>query len=260
MEATVRTWRPDHGLLSFPKRLISLASRSSCTCGLSTPYRDNEQLPILRAAHDTIAATLLARQRFPSVQKVYVLGVSLGGAVSGTAIAESVHVGSDGKGLYDYWVDVEGLANLTESWAEATAVVPEYAGFIEEETGGTPLMVPAEYVRRSPALRAQGTVAAAVHAINDGLVVTNQAREMADALVTAAVPVQLFTVTRVSENQGPGTTGTGALAGFFGLDDPNNMTRLAGHGSEADYVHPAIRTGFEQLRLMLDGEYDEFTP
>lgn len=236
------------------------------TAVVTTNYRDNSELPILRAAHDTIAATLLAKRRFPSVQQVYLLGVSLGGAVSGTAIAESVHAGSDGKGLYDYWVDVEGLANLSESWAEATAVVPEYAAFIESETGGTPLTVPAEYVRRSPVLRAQEMAAAGlkavavVHDVNDGLVVYNQAPEMAAALVTAGIPVQQFNVLRVSDTQDPGTTGTGALAGVLGLDDPNNMIRLSGHGSEADYAHPVIRTGFEQLRMMLDGTYDETVP
>ena len=30
-------------------------------------------------------------------------------------------------------------------------------------------------------------------------------------------------------------------------------TAEPGHGSEADYAHPVIRTGFEQLRAMLDG-------
>ncbi len=236
------------------------------TAVIATNYRDNLKLPVLRAAHDTIAATLAAKQRFPSVQTVYLLGVSLGGAVSGTAITEAVHATPDGSGLYDYWVDVEGLVNLSESWAEAVAAAPEYASFIEEETGGTPLTAPTEYVRRSPALRAQEMAAAGlkaaviVHDINDGLVVSNQAQEMALALLTAAIPVQVFNVIRVGEGQDPGTTGTGALAGILGLDDPNNLIRLAGHGSEADYAHPVIRTGFEQLRLMLDGGYDDSIP
>lgn len=236
------------------------------TAVVTTNYRDNGALPVLRAAHDTIAATLQAKQRFPTVQTVYLLGVSLGGAVSGTAISESTHVTADGSSLYNYWVTVEGLSNVVEAWTEATAVVPEYAQYLEEDAGGTPATVPEEYVRRSPALRAQEMAAAGlravavIHDVNDGLVVTNQGREMADALVASAIPVQLFTVLRVADGQDPGTTGTGALAGILGLDDPNNMIQLAGHGSEADYAHPVIRTGFEQLRLMLDGEYDETTP
>lgn len=236
------------------------------TAVVTTNYRDNLELPVLRAAHDTIAATLLAKQRFPSVQTVYLLGVSLGGAVSGTAISESRHVTRDGSGLYDYWVTVEGLSNLGEAWTEASLVVPEYADFIAEETGGTPLTVPAEYLRRSPALRgvdiaASGLrTATVVHGLNDGLVVTNQGEEMALALVTNQIPVQHFTVLRVVEGQDPGTTGTGALVNLLGLDDPNTLLRLAGHGSEADYAHPVIRTGFEQLRRMLDGSYDDTTP
>jgi hypothetical protein len=234
------------------------------TAVVTTNYRDNLQLPVLRAAHDTIAATLHARQRFPSIETVYLLGVSFGAAVSGTAIAEAAHVAPDG--LYDYWISVEGLTNLAEAWVEATAVVPEFAGYIEEEAGGTLLMVPTEYVRRSPVMRAQEMAAlglraaVVVHDINDGLVVYNQAPEMSAALLLAGVPVQQFNVLRVSDEQDPGTTGTGALAGVLGLDDPNNMIRLAGHGSEADYAHPVIRTGFEQLRMLLDGSYDESVP
>ncbi len=236
------------------------------TAVVTTNYRDNDQLPVLRAAHDTLAATLVAKQRFPSVRTVYLLGVSLGGAVSGTALVEAAHASADGRGLFDYWVDVVGLSNLSEAWAEGTAVVPEFAAYIEAETGGTPLSVPDEYVRRSPALRAQEMAAlglraaVVVHDLNDGLVVANQGHEMALALLAAGVPVQVFNVLRVGDGQDPGTTGTGALAGFLGLDDPNNLIRLAGHGSEADYAHPVIRTGFEQLRLMLDGAYDETTP
>jgi len=179
------------------------------TAVVTTNYRDNLSLPILRAAHDTIAATLYAKQRFPSVQTVYLLGVSLGGAVSGTAISESVHVGEGGKGLYDYWVAVEALSNVFEAWTEAKAAAPDYAVFLEEETGGTPLTVPAEYLRRSPALRANeiaasGVRAAAViHDVNDGLVVTNQGRETATALVLTGMPIQFFTVLRVASGQDP---------------------------------------------------------
>jgi hypothetical protein len=236
------------------------------TAVVATNYRDNDKLPILRGAQDTIAATLYAKQRFPSVETVYLLGISLGGAVSGTAITESVHVTPDGRGLYDYWVDVEGLSNLIEAWTEAAGAAPEFAGFMEEETGGTPLTQPEAYMRRSTALRTQEMAAAGlravavVHDVNDGLVVTNQGRETATAFVAVGIPVQLITVLRHAEGQDPGTTGTGVLGGVLGLEDPNQLVHLAGHGDESDYDHPVIRTGFEQLELMLDGTYDETTP
>lgn len=238
------------------------------TAVVTTNYRNNLEFPTLRGAEDTIAATQLALARFPTVQTVYLLGVSMGGAISGTAISESVGLGPNGESLYDYWVMVEGVSMLTETWAEATAVGSPAGPQIEDDAGGTPLTVPQEYQRRSPALRAQDMAAgglraaAVVHDFNDGLVPYNQGREMAAALLLARIPTQMFDVLRTAADQPRGTTGTGAIAGIPGLDDPNDTLglNLAGHGSEADYNHPVIRTGFEQLELMLDGTYDETTP
>lgn len=233
---------------------------------VATNYRDNERMPLLRGAHDTIAATLAAKERFPSIETVYLLGVSLGGAVSGIAIAESVHATADRSGLYDYWIDVEGLSNVVEAYAEASAALPQVAADLEGETGGTPADQPEAYQRRSPALLGDAMSAAGlkaavvVHDVNDGLVVYNNGREMANALAAAAIPTQFFTVLRHAEGQDPGTTGTGFLASVLGIDDPNASIHLAGHGWEGDATHPVIRTGFEQLERMLDGDYDDFTP
>lgn len=233
---------------------------------VTTNYRDNLQFPILRGAHDTIAATLAAKARFPSVETVYLLGVSMGGAISGTAIAEAVHVTEDGAGLYDYWVNVEGLTNQFEAWAEASAALPAVAADLEEDAGGTPLEVPGAYERRSPALRSidmaltRLRAVAIIHAFNDGLVVYNQAREMAVALVAVGVPTQFFNVLRHADGQPQGTTGTGFIGGALGIEDPGQIANLAGHGSEADPNHPVIRTGFEQLERMLTGEYEDNLP
>lgn len=233
---------------------------------VATNYRDNLRFPLLRGAQDTIAATLMAKERFPSIEQVYLLGVSMGGAVSGIAIAESVHAVPEGDPLFDYWVDVEGLSNVVEAYGEAAVALPQVAADLEDETGGTPLSQPAAYQRRSPALRgldlrAAGLKAAVViHAVNDGLVVYNNGREMADALVAAAIPTQFFTVLRNADGQTSGTTGTGFFSSVLGIDDPNDATNLAGHGFEGDLGHPVIRTGFEQLELMLRGDYDDVTP
>jgi hypothetical protein len=233
---------------------------------VTTNYRDNLQFPILRGAHDTIAATLMAKARFPSVETVYLLGVSMGGAVSGTAIAESVHVTEDGAGLYDYWVNVEGLVNQFEAWTLASAALPAVANDLAEDAGGTPAEVPEEYARRSPLFRVADLAAtrlravAMVHAFNDGLVTYNQSREMAAAQLGVALPTQVFNVLRHAQGQDPGTTGTGFFGSLLGTGDPNDAVGLAGHGFEGDPNHPVIRTGFEQLALMLAGDYDETTP
>lgn len=238
------------------------------TAVVTTNYRDNLGFPTLKGAQDTIVATQMALARFPTIQTVYLLGVSMGGAISGTAITESIGLGPNGESLYDYWVMVEGVSMLAETWLEATAAAPETAAQIEDDAGGTPLTVPQEYQRRSPALLTQDMAAGGlraavvVHDFNDGLVPYNQGREMALALQLARIPTQMFDVARHADDQPAGTTGTGAIAGIPGLDDPNDTLglNLAGHGSEADEHHPVIRTGFEQLEMMLDGTYDETTP
>lgn len=244
---------------------------------VTTDYRDNLGFPTLRGAHDTITATLHALERFPTIETVYLFGVSMGGAISGTAIAESVMLPSgesrftaDGSPLFDYWIDVEGVSQLAETHAEATAAaaVNETAAKardgIERDTGGTPVECPLAYQRRSPALHAVdmqlGGIRAAtvIHAVNDGLVPYNQGREMASALATALIPTQFFTVLRVTfEGQNPGTTGTSLIFGPAGADDPSG---LAGHASEADAFHPVMRIAFENLRKMLDGTYNETVP
>lgn len=233
------------------------------TVVVTTNYRNNLEFPVLKGAQDTNAATQMALARFPSIETVYLLGVSMGGAVSGTAITESMKLTPDGSSLYDYWIDIEGVANLFESWLEATLVLPEIASQIEDDAGGTPLEVPQEYVRRSPALNAQQMKAggikavALVYSVNDGLVPHNQGREMALALITAGIPVNFFLVTRDSDEEPSDTTLTGAFAGLIGIGDPNDLLglNLAGHADEAHAAHPNMRVGFEQLELMLDGDY-----
>lgn len=238
------------------------------TAVVTTNYRNNLEFPVLKGAQDTIVATQMALARFPSVQTVYLLGVSMGGAVSGTAITESIGLGPNGESLYDYWVNIEGAMNLFETWAEGTVALPEAAAQIEDDAGGTPLTVPQEYVRRSPVLRTQDMKAggiravAALYAFNDGLVPYNQGREISLALIAAQIPTQFTNVLRDADDQTSGTTLTGAISGFFGAEDPNGTLglNLTGHASEADANHPLMREGFAQLERMLDGSYDETTP
>lgn len=232
---------------------------------VASNYRDNFGFPSLRGAEDTIAATRAAMARFPSVTTVYAFGVSMGGNICGNAISESAKASPTGKSLYDYWVDVEGVSQLGESWLEATVALPEAAAGMERDAGGTPVDLPGEYVRRSPALNAATMksgglrAAAVVHGFNDGLVPYNQGREMAAALVLAGIPAQFVNVVFDGPEQTSGTTLTGALSGFSGsaVPDANEALglNLTGHGFEGDYGHPVIRAGFDQLQLMLDGRF-----
>lgn len=232
---------------------------------VSTNYRDNFGFPSLRGAEDTIIATRNALARFPSIKTVYALGVSLGGNVCGNAITESAQQSPTGKSLYDYWVDVEGLVNLSESWLEGKAALPAAAEGMERDVGGTPAEKPDEYVRRSPALNAQtmksgGLQAVAViHGFNDGLVPYNQGREMAAALLAAGIPTQFINVVFDGPEQTSGTTLTGGLGLLTDGQAPDINDalglNLTGHGFEGDYGHPVIRAGFDQLQLILEGKF-----
>ncbi|WP_372781107.1 alpha/beta hydrolase family protein [Litorivivens sp.] len=244
---------------------------------VSTNYRDNYGFPALRGAHDTIAATLHMLEKFPTIETVYLFGVSMGGAVSGTAIAESVDLANggskfteDGSPLFDYWIDVEGVSSIIETYSEAAAAaggtgnetaMAAQSG-IERDTGGSPVQCPLAYERRSPVFqaalmkRAGIRAATVVHAVNDGLVPYNQGRQMAGALATATIPTQFYTIVGVFPGQNPGSTGTGTL----GAGEADPLLNLAGHASEADAFHPVMRTAFEQLRKMLDGTYNETAP
>lgn len=236
------------------------------TVALATNYRDNLRFPIGRGAHDTIAATLLAKERFPSIETVYLLGVSMGGAISATAITESIALSAEGRSLYQHWIAPEPLTNLFEAWAEASVALPEVAEDMANDAGGTPAEVPDEYRRRSGALNAsvmaQGGLRtlSLMHAVNDGLVVYNQGREMAAAAAAVGIPTQLWTVTRVAPEQESGSTLSAAITGFFGAPDPTEALDLSGHAFEGDPHHPIMRIAFEQLEALLDGTYDEQLP
>lgn len=207
---------------------------------VSTNYRDNLGLPSQRGAEDTIALTRATLARFPSIKTVYALGVSMGGNVCGNAVTLSARQSPVGKSLYDFWVDVEGLTNLSESWTEGRAALPDAAAGMERDAGG---------------MRA----VAVIHGFNDGLVPYNQAREMALALQQAGIPTQLFNVVFDSPTQDSGTTLTGDLGLVTGgqAPDANDAAglNLTGHGWEGDYDHPVIRAGFDQLARMLDGRF-----
>ncbi len=262
---------------------------------VATDYRDNFGFPALWGAHDTIVATLHALQKFPNVSKVYLMGVSMGGAVSGTAIVEAAAAEltkPDGSPLYDYWIDAEGVSQLAETWTEATAVgaatsnqfALDAAAGIERDAGGTAPECPLAYQRRSPALNvaqlSQAGIKAAtlVHAVNDGLVPYNQSRELATELGAVAIPTQLFTVL-TTYFYDPGTTASGYTGADGALDEalnaamqeyndptgtgfvtPPMVAYFSGHASERYYFHPVRATAFANLELMLSGDYREDVP
>ncbi len=218
---------------------------------LAMDFRDNSGFPVLRGAEDMNLATEGALDRLDAagfgIDRVIAFGVSLGGAISGTAVAES--------DLYDIWFDVEGVTQLHESWAEARAALPAAADAIERDTGCAFPACPDEYARRSPAQRgadfADLDAVYIIHALYDGLVPYDQGTQMAAALAAEGVDTRFVTVLRGEEGTDQDTTpGSHAL----GAENPVEQAHgLSGHGTESDAAQAVMATSFELLWDLLAG-------
>ena len=139
---------------------------------------------------DTVAATRLVLDRFPSIETTTIYGFSMGGAVAGLTIATMP------PDTFDYWIAGAAVVNLTALWQDVETFRP----LIEDETGGTPLEVPAEYARRSPLLSAREiadanlTAVVMVHAHADPVVSFKQAETLHAELARARVPTLLVAI------------------------------------------------------------------
>lgn len=216
-------------------------------------------------AADTVAATQTLEHCAPGGTNV-IFGVSMGGNTSGLALAEGVQRADESGPLYDYWVDVEGATNVTETYLSARLLAPANATAanavedITAEMGGPMESVPEEYTKRSVVTRA-GDIAAGglkgvvmVHGLDDGLVPYNQSREMVGVLDLEGVPTQFFTVARRTPESERETTATGYVGGQL---DPNYTSPLAGHASETSFAHIVMATAFDRLVALYQGEVPE---
>lgn len=219
---------------------------------------------VMAGAQDTVAAAQYFERRCGTIEQIVVFGVSMGGNTSGLAVAMAKDERrSNGKPLFDYWVDVEGAVNVIETYFGARALAP-VNGFaakaqedIEREMGGTFEENPGEYQDRTVVARVADIKASGVkgvvliHGVDDGLVPYNQAREMAGLLGANEIPYDSFTVGRESEETDNDTTATGYVGGQL---DENYDSPLAGHASEKSRVHIVMTTAFEQLWGLFKGD------
>ena len=185
-----------------------------------------------------------------------VYGVSMGGNTSGLVVAAQPKA-PDGSPLFDYWVDVEGAVNVTETWTGATVLAPanEFAANatadIEEAFGGKPTEVPDVYAERTVVNRTDEIAAAGlkgvvvVHGVADGLVPYNQSRELTTLLRAQGVPVSMWTAVTKKEGTEAGTTIDGYA---IGEDSP-----FAGHASETSTTHVVGAAGFAALDALYAG-------
>jgi hypothetical protein len=253
---------------SWRRHLQQVAARGAI--GVAMDYTGQRQTPVpnygwfvREGAADSIAAAKYFLGAYPSITKVIAFGVSMGGNTSGVAVASKDAVRADGTPLFDYWVDVEGVNNLTEEYLVARAIAPGNSSGaiaqreIEEENGGPLEAVPDKYAEITNVARASDMKAlkgaVVVNGLDDGLVPTNQSPEMAAGLSAVGVPVHEFTVVARGGAE-PGTTATAIAAGpVFGASGQTYTSPFAGHGWEGSDSHLVIKTGLDQLYALLDG-------
>lgn len=218
-------------------------------------------------ARDAASAIAWARARFKTGTRTYLFATSMGG--SGLAYFLDAATRSTQGDADATWVqrvkplplagvvDAEGIANLAETWAEATAVDQTSAKEIETETGGTPATAPDAYRARSVALltpqqlQATGLPAVAVvHDLDDGLVPYNQTLEARAAFVAAGIATRTYDVVfKDSCTQGNQTTATSYVP-----VPADEQLCLAGHANENDSSTPLMHAAFTALGELLTGQ------
>jgi hypothetical protein len=209
------------------------------------------------------AQAIAAVQQFESachhLNTIIDYGVSMGGNTSGL-MAEARAQRSDGSPLFNLWFNIEGVTNLTEEYLGARALATSgnstavtAVGEIEHEAGGPIEQNPSAYIALTVVAHAgevhasgiQGVVM--VHALDDGLVPTDQTQQMALALTQAGVPVDVTLVgTRKPGSDCNDTTLDGYVLGPCKLP-------LAGHGFEGSHTQTVIATGLAKLDAILQG-------
>lgn len=203
---------------------------------------------------------------------IVMYGVSMGGETAGLAAAEQAKR-PGGRPLFDYLFDIEGVANVLETYLEAEATSNYAQGEIEEEMGGTPEQAPSAYEQRDLVTRA-GDIAGSgvrgvvvVQAADDGLVPYDQNREFVSQLAADGIPVDYFTVgmrgkvdtanpnpLNLTDNGGCSeandcqTTADGYVTGYI----PGFTSPFAGHGWEGSNTQPVIMTGFARLSALFN--------
>src|SRR6266480_199955 len=98
---------------SWRRHLQDVAARGAV--GVAMDYTGQRQTPVenygwfvREGAADSIAAAKYFLATYPSITQVFAFGISMGGNVSGVAVASPDAVRADGSPLFDDWIDGEG--------------------------------------------------------------------------------------------------------------------------------------------------------
>jgi hypothetical protein len=227
---------------------------------------------VQEGADDMVAVATEILTACTSIETVVLYGVSMGGNASGLALTRgAVRPNDPEMPLFDFWVAAEPAANVVETYLEASAVAPANAfaalakADIEQAFGGTIAEQPQAYADAAVVARALDISrnglrgAFVVHGLDDGLVPTNQGRELATALRAVNISTEYLTVARRNPDGDPnhegGTTLTENVGSplFAGLGLGQYPEPLAGHGSESSQTHIVIQTGLDLVLGLIAG-------
>lgn len=251
---------------------------------LAMDYRGTQELPepgevggtrgwqVKEGAADSIAAAMAVLEACPQVDEVVLFGVSMGANAAGLALAAQP-VRPDGETpLFDWWINVEGAANVVETYLEARSLAASGNAFannavedIEREVGGPIESDPQGYVDLAVVSHVEEIAASGVqgvfhvHGVEDGLVPYDQSRELHAGLAAASgggLAQEFWTaLRRDSEGPDPDEDQTNASDYVLGAADPTYESPLVGHGSEASADNDVMRFSLDRLRsLLVDGE------
>jgi pimeloyl-ACP methyl ester carboxylesterase len=221
--------------------------------------KTNRGWRVEEGAEDSIKAAKHFLKRYPSIKEVFAFGISMGGNSSGLMVASPNAKRSNGKPLFDQWVAVEGVHDLIEEYTIARNLSAEFREDVEQEAGGTFEERPDRYQHLTNTMRADEMSylrgAVLIHGVDDGLVPTNQSREMASGLRRVGVPTELYTVLGRGDGESGTTLSANAgtplwdAAGLGAYEGP-----IAGHGWEGSDTQLVVKLGFEQLWKLMDGK------
>ncbi|MFN2540056.1 MAG: alpha/beta hydrolase family protein [Mycobacteriales bacterium] len=185
--------------------------------------------------------------------------VSMGGNTAGLALAAKPKRQTGGP-LFDEWIDVEGAANVIETYQGARRLAPvntfaaQATADIEQEMGGSLEQKPQVFAERTVVNRTRDIVASGIkgvvmaHGYADGLVTHDISRQLQALLRAQGMPVDFRSFVTHSSRSEPGTTLDGYLP--TGISSP-----FAGHASEASETQDVGVEGFRALAELYAGRH-----
>jgi pimeloyl-ACP methyl ester carboxylesterase len=255
---------------------------------LAMDYRGTRELPeegevggtrgwqVREGAADSNAAAQAVLAACPDLRQVVLFGVSMGGNTAGLALAaQPVRGASDARPLYDWWINVEGAANVVETYLSARSLAASGNAFaanavedIEREVGGPIESDPQGYVDLAVVSNADRIAHSGVrgvfhaHGVEDGLVPYDQSRELQAALMDASdgeLDQEFWTMLRRDpDGPDPDEDQTNLSDYVIGAVDPSYESPFVGHGSEASADNDVMRLSLGRLEgLLLEDAFIE---